>query len=63
MPSEPSVLRERNAALEAEVRLLRQMLDDMKGERSDLNAEMDHHLAREETCNPPRIINEGLRSA
>src|SRR4051812_32960824 len=48
-PLQPeSVLRERNAALEAEVRLLRQMLDDMKGERGDLKAERDRWAAQAE---------------
>jgi hypothetical protein len=41
-PSEGTApLRERNAALETEVRLLRQMLEDLKAERGDLKAERD----------------------
>ena len=63
MPTEPSVLRERNAALEAEVRLLRQMLDDMKGERSDLKAERDRWAAQAErlALAPPPAMPEPLQ--
>ena len=43
-----SSLRERNAALEAEVRLLREMLESMKAERTDAKAERDRWAAQAE---------------
>ena len=45
---EAASLRERNAALEAEVRLLREMLETMKADRTDAKAERDRWAAQAE---------------
>ncbi len=56
MHGNPDELRVRNAALEAEVHLLRQMVDDLKGERGDLKAERNRWAAQAErlALSPPQ---------